>query len=481
MSPARDRTPRLVSGVDLRGLELDPTDAFVLSCVDGASREPEIVEITGLSRDQVSEILSRLFELGVISLSTDLPPAPNPSRAPAPSTSGAFKIGGPIRELYQAGAAHHPAAPETPAAGGEPGVELDPRLQSRILTKFGELSRANHYQLLGVPEHAELKVIKRAYYEFATVFHPDRHFRKALGSFRGKLEQVFTRVTEAYGVLSRGQSRAEYDRYLTLSNRTREFDDGAPLIDGFGALGEPESALGEPSSFAPTRDARRRALARKLGHSSAPPARSSPPSSSAPPSTPPSSQAWAKSELERRYHERAKHARDAQLDRYLVLAATAAEKKDWVATANALRLACALQPGDTALATRLAELDQKAVSSLWQEYLERARYEEGEGQYLRAAHSYERAAAGHRDARLFERAAACLLAAGRDIRRACEHARTAVQLAPDNVKCRLTLARCFLGANMHDSALAELERAQSLAPKDKSIKDLIRQVERSSD
>ena len=52
-------------------------------------------------------------------------------------------------------------------------------------------------------------------------FHPDRYFGKSLGSFKPKLERLFTRVTEAHDVLTRVSAREDYDRYLTTVRHTR--------------------------------------------------------------------------------------------------------------------------------------------------------------------------------------------------------------------------------------------------------------------
>ena len=46
------------------------------------------------------------------------------------------------------------------------------------------------------------------------VWGMDRYFGKNVGSFKPKLEKVFARLTESYNVLSRNQSRTEYDAYL---------------------------------------------------------------------------------------------------------------------------------------------------------------------------------------------------------------------------------------------------------------------------
>jgi Tfp pilus assembly protein PilF len=71
-----------------------------------------------------------------------------------------------------------------------------------------------------------------------------------------------------------------------------------------------------------------------------------------------------------------------------------------------------------------------------------------------------------------------LLKSGGDLKRASDLAKQAVSLSPENVKCRLTLAQVYAAAKLKQSALAELERALALDPKQDFIRDYIRSVKR---
>lgn len=93
-------------------------------------------------------------------------------------------------------------------------VELTPEQQRRILQLFSELQGLNLYDLLGVPRGADKKEIKRAYHQRATEFHPDRFFRKQLGTFKAMMEAIVMRMTEAHDVLCSTERRAAHDAAL---------------------------------------------------------------------------------------------------------------------------------------------------------------------------------------------------------------------------------------------------------------------------
>ncbi len=69
--------PQQRLGVNLTALPLSPTEGFVLSRLDGTTEVSAVVQLTGLPREQVDEILSRLLELGALDA-----PSPAPESVP---------------------------------------------------------------------------------------------------------------------------------------------------------------------------------------------------------------------------------------------------------------------------------------------------------------------------------------------------------------------------------------------------------------
>lgn len=527
------RLPRLLPGTDLRGLSISPAEAFVVSRIDGATSIQEIAEETGKPVEEVVELLERLVLLGAVTLDEPARPverARRESPAPAARPSGQLRLG-PIVET--SADVKHPAASLYDPAELDEDVEIEVSRRRQILDLFYRLDQLTHYQVFGVAANADKKAIKEAYFEIVNVYHPDRYFGKRVGSFKAKLERVFSRLTQSYDVLSRNASRAEYDAYLQAQSKTRAFDAGqqdnaahqaalaevmrriqneasaenrslsvpppAPSVPPISAapVSQPSPSLPPRTSSNPSLrpsaslrpsdpDIRRRALARKLGRASLP--------SNAEKDTQTEAaqeqqradlaaqdtvrQDWAADELKRRYQDRVQAARDRQIEVYTRAAKQALDKGDSVGAANALRIATSLSPNDTALAEQLNEVAGKAKHELSSSYLQQAEYEERDEKWLPAAKSYARALSGRPEARVYERVAHCLLSGEGDLREAGEAAKKAVLMQPDSAKFRVTLARFYAKAGMKQSAEGELSRAATLAPSDDKINDWIRRLKR---
>jgi curved DNA-binding protein CbpA len=506
-----DRRPRLLDGIDLRSLPLTPEDAFVLSRVDGTASEDDIAMATGLDLGVVQAALAKLATLGALRYGETSQVAPRPV-APQRTSSGSFHIG-PIVETRSDSSDSHPAAALYDPSELDEKVDVTPELKRRILDTFYRLDLLSHYELLGVDAQADKKTIKTAYFELVNYFHPDRYFGKNLGSFKPKLERLFTRVTEAHDTLTRAAGREEYDLYLASVHRTRALDKTLADRGGHANLVErlereiiaqadleekarhsypppaapnasspsskPQGLVSPslPPSIRPPSDpdARRRALARKLGVSMPPPAtRVS--------VTPPEPQVLAAArdaaaaDIKRRYEHRVAELKERQVQHYVDAANRAERAGDLVSATNALRIAVSLAPADPAMRSRLTELETKAAAGLADSYLEQAQYEEREGRYREAAKSYQRALRGKPSPKLMDRVASCLFNAKGDLREAADYGKRAVLGAPDDPNFRVNLAKIYLEAGMKQSAISELERAQQLAPKDDTIRDLLKRA-----
>jgi DnaJ-class molecular chaperone len=76
------------------------------------------------------------------------------------------------------------------------------------------LDQVDYYKLLSISSAATDDQIRASYYNLAASLHPDVHGLEVDQEYRGKLTAVFSRVAEAYKVLSDRPMRARYDREL---------------------------------------------------------------------------------------------------------------------------------------------------------------------------------------------------------------------------------------------------------------------------
>jgi curved DNA-binding protein CbpA len=512
LTDARARTPKPVPHRrDLRGVALSPTDGFVLSRIDGSVDERELVALTGLPDDQVRASLEKLESFGLVTFDGVRPRSPTPSAAlPTGSASGVRPLAPPVNAASSEPMPPPRRAPETHAdvaltpeeqALLSEEADLDDETRRQVLITHRALETLDHYALLRVDRSADRKALKRAYYDLAAKFHPDRYFRKKLGSFKVRMEAIFGRITLAHDTLTDKDKRAEYDAYLEEQHRSRGIEE---LLEE--ALAEAKraeeriereareqvaaAAATPPAPVKPTpvipgpavqAAARRDALARRLLGGRTPHTPSTPPATGqvamrAPlPST-----VDAMDALRRRYDERVTHAKNAQARKYIANGEAALAAGDAVAAANAFRVAKALSPNAPELERAANEAQQRADAILSETYAKQAGYEEKNGQWAEAARSWLRVTkARPQDSLAYERAANAIVKAGGDLHEAGRVAKHACTLEPQAASFRLTLANVFLAAGLTLNARRELETAAQLAPHDGTIQAMLRRVGKS--
>jgi curved DNA-binding protein CbpA len=77
-----------------------------------------------------------------------------------------------------------------------------------------DLEGKNHFEVLGIGKNSKATDSKRAYFEFAKAFHPDKLPPNALPQVRLLTTEIFNKMSAAYEVLKDEKSRTEYLRQL---------------------------------------------------------------------------------------------------------------------------------------------------------------------------------------------------------------------------------------------------------------------------
>jgi len=101
------------------------------------------------------------------------------------------------------------AAPAADAASVDGAVSKE-----TILRAFDALESQDYYQILDISRSAEPHEIRKAYFRFAKMYHPDRHTDSDMAELKDQLNTLFINVTEAYNILSREDSREKYTSAL---------------------------------------------------------------------------------------------------------------------------------------------------------------------------------------------------------------------------------------------------------------------------
>ncbi len=121
----------------------------------------------------------------------------------------------------------------------------DPReALARFVDKaHAALDTADYYQILNVRRDATSDEMRDAYYKLAARLHPDLHPSWEGTPMRDKLTTLYSRVTEAYRVLTNGERRGQYDRQLAGGKRRWTADDDAKP-----KRSRPEDQIADPAA-----------------------------------------------------------------------------------------------------------------------------------------------------------------------------------------------------------------------------------------
>ncbi len=549
---ADGRIPRVVlDATALKTLKISAADGFVLSRINGSVTEHELASLTGLPEAQIKASLEKLSSVGAVDFAPDpraraaeaarpnilgagtattsirpasvpppppgLPPMretresrPGDSVKPPPRDSKPPAVGGVTSTLLADAIARIPdGAPELTEE-----VDLPVELRRRILGIHSVVASLDHYALLGIPREADKKAVKRAYFELAALFHPDRYFRKNLGTFKSKMEIVFAKVSSAYETLVDKTQRAEYDAYLgdvlqsqgveamlreVMAEVAAAERDAVAEAERPGSVPPaPGATVSRPSSPPPapagatgpnappaktpiSDQLRREALAMRLRGgvrpAPKPAATTSPKSPSSPAPAAAMTSPQAVDALRRRYEERVEQGRVHQGLKYVGMAEQAESRNDLTAAAAAYRVAMPfLQPND-AVYVHAQEVIQRSEQALSDTYIRQAEHEEKQKLWERADSSWGRVARLRPDdARVQERYANAIVHNSGDLHKASQYAQRAVTLAPDVPEYRCTLASVFQAAGLGRNARRELDLALEKFPDHAGLKALLAKI-----
>ncbi len=529
--------PELVPGVKILELPLSALEGFVLSRIDGRAQVSEILAVTGLPPEQVTQILERLCALGAVRPKGQAKPVeagPKPLVVPfAPLTQGrklsrtslgiaptevppsfSIPVVPPTVIAPVVPAAFVEQPPRYPASELEEACDLPRERRRQVLDYFYRLSELDYYEALDIAYDAPKSQIRTAYFSLSKAFHPDTLFRKDLGSFKAKMETVFQFLTEGYDTLSKKKSREEYDAYLQATKATamaeralsmaakgnaggvQSVEDVAlppppPVPAEWGevrearALPETPATAASDSTVSPrepaTDEARKLAqevVARRLRSAITSPL----PSRESAPSVAPAGAARPSTDpqqalmgLGRALKEsRAMTSGVGLLSHHVRSAQEAVARDDLRGAMEHLRSAMSLAPTRAEFKAEYESLSKKLSEKLAAEYIVQAQFEAKQGKWASSALAWAKVCEGRPDdAVAFRSAGFALFKVGGDLRSAQKYAQQAVFLAPTDLEARVVLAQIYLTLGLKLNAKRELDTALKLDPASEIVKNLL--------
>jgi hypothetical protein len=237
--PVVDRTARPDTSL------VAPGDWSVLGRVDGRRTIHQLAYESGMATDQVITALTNLKKLGLIHLKGEesgnatVPPTSSPdvaarprppvSRSIRPTRTGSrSRIGAPTPAKKKKTAVRVPYPVTWPIPISqftfdpldlETEAEIGVEKRQQVLYYHYHLEKVTHYELFQLEATSGDREIRRAYFKLSKEFHPDLFFRKDLGAFKRRIEEVFRWISQAYATLTDVDKRVRYDAALRAKGK----------------------------------------------------------------------------------------------------------------------------------------------------------------------------------------------------------------------------------------------------------------------
>lgn len=105
-------------------------------------------------------------------------------------------------------------------------VELSKLMKKDILFLYHNLDDLSYYELLALEPNASPEAVKAAFSKLSKLYHPDSYFRKNLGSFKPKMNAVYSKLALANSTLSNPKRRLAYRKELIAAGKIQpSFED----------------------------------------------------------------------------------------------------------------------------------------------------------------------------------------------------------------------------------------------------------------
>lgn len=220
----------------LAGAELSAEETQILFSLNEPTPVKELAAICGLPELEAFQALHGLYTVGVLQaadtsnaftppVSIPKPPISDPSaildNTPPAITRINRSDSNAVENTPVASTKPNKVDPSllenTPAATTKPQLtpeQEEAKFKQDVTRMLAFFASADLYEILGVTRRASEADIKKAYYQLAKKYHPDRVHKSGAAELKTTAEKVFSKIREAYEKLSDVESRKRYDAQI---------------------------------------------------------------------------------------------------------------------------------------------------------------------------------------------------------------------------------------------------------------------------
>lgn len=106
-------------------------------------------------------------------------------------------------------------------------ASLDKEFRIGILMQLYQLETKSPFDILNLSFSASDHEVKTSYIQLSRKFHPDRYFRKELGPYKRRLDQVFTSIQKAYEEIKNPHDREALARKWRAASKANPVETGS--------------------------------------------------------------------------------------------------------------------------------------------------------------------------------------------------------------------------------------------------------------
>jgi tetratricopeptide (TPR) repeat protein len=445
--------PGRIGSEDLSTLELEASDAFVLTRIDGRTSTADLCNITGQGERKTLEALERLLAAGLVSITSV-----GGDRTSIKLRKKTSRSVGTAQKLDS----FHGVAPDLARwlnAQGPLGLIPGQRTRGTGTNRFGGMSfdgqllkqvdwltverkkeilflqryrdEIDHFEFLGIEPTVDKRAIRNAFSDFSRKFHPDTVFRKEIGPFRDYIEEIFRHGTRVYEWLSSDETvRSRYVEAINQRDETIRITH----VDARASRADLERKKQKLEGAD-----RRAKLQARLDKNA--------------------------SRRKMRTRDRAIQQRTAKAAEFFEEGKKRLETDSFAAAYNAFRLANQYDPGNEIYQTMLEQAGSKMRIVKAEQVWKRGYLQESLGNFEEAMASYLEACEIWPRHEYCSHIAELLLRFDENLHKAEDLGRKAVQAAPKNVSYRMLLGRIYDRSKLASKARAEFEKVLEFDPK----------------